>query len=173
MEAWEEEGMAGTEALADTAADSGGDEETETKAGEDAASGSSEEKESGAGSRDAEGAGAQEFVARMNREEEEMQRENPEFDLAGEMNANPLFALMAASGLPLKRVYGFFHSDEAEGELRKRVEREVIERIRARNLRPAPLDNSGRGASRDISRMSEDEILQIDARVKRGEKVIL
>lgn len=115
----------------------------------------------------------EQFIERIGMEEKEIQREDPGFDMLAEMNQNPMFALMAASGLPLKKVYEFFHSEEKEGALRKRVEQEIIGKIRSRNIRPAPIHPAGGGAMKDISKMSESEILEIDARVRRGERVVL
>lgn len=113
------------------------------------------------------------FLAGIQKDEEAITAENPEFDLADEMEKSPVFALMLAQGLPLKRVYDFFHSDAAEGRLKRSVEQEIISRIRARNSRPTPIGNSGGEVKRDISRMSDAEILEIDARVRRGERVTL
>ncbi len=113
------------------------------------------------------------FLAAIRKDEEVIAADDPDFDLAGEMEKNPAFALMLAQGLPLKRVYDFFHGDTVEGRMKQEMEQEIVARIRARNNRPAPIGSSGGEAKRDISRMSDAEILEIDARVRRGERITL
>jgi len=79
---------------------------------------------------------------------------------------------MVANGYDAKRVYEFFYPIRYRGNLKKTVEREVLDRIRLRNNRPQTISAANAALSvRDISRMSDEEIRAIDARIKRGEKV--
>ncbi|MDL2220084.1 hypothetical protein LJC55_00225 [Eubacteriales bacterium OttesenSCG-928-N14] len=115
-----------------------------------------------------------EFLRNVMRGEEAIKEVNPGFDMGEELAQNPLFALMVAQGLPIKRVYDFFYPQQSEGMLRKSVEQQILSRMRMRNARPKSIASANAPTSyRDISKMSDDEILNIDARIKRGERVVL
>lgn len=115
-----------------------------------------------------------EFLRGVQAGEMQIRRQDPNFDLAEEMEGNPLFALMVAQGQDVKRVYDFFYPKASEGRLRKTVEKEIIERLRMRNNRPDALRSANAGkVHRDISGMSDNEIMDIDKRIKRGERVVL
>ena len=114
------------------------------------------------------------FLQAIYEGEQQVRRMDPQFDLAEEMQKNPMFALMLAQGMEVKRCYDFFHPQVSQGMLKKAVEEEVIQRIRRRNARPQALEAANAtGVHRDISKMSDEEILSIDARIKKGERVIL
>lgn len=114
------------------------------------------------------------FIRSVQQGEAEIRQIDPNFDLSAELEHNPLFALMVAQGQDIKDVYEFFHKESSEGRLRKSVEKEIFERIRMRNNRPDALRSANAGkVSRDISGMSEKEIMDIDKRIKRGERVVL
>jgi hypothetical protein len=114
------------------------------------------------------------FLMRVVEAEGEIKREDPYFDMEQEIRRNPMFALMIANGYDPRRVYEFFYPIRARGNLKKAVEREVMDRIRLRNRRPATMASPNAAMSiRDVARMSDEEIGRIDARVKRGERVRL
>lgn len=115
-----------------------------------------------------------EFLRGVQAGEMHIRKQDPGFDIALEMEHNPLFALMIAQGEDVKRVYDFFHPQESESRLRRSVEQEIIQRLRMRNNRPDALRSANAGkVSRDISGMSDNEIMEIDQRIKRGERVVL
>lgn len=96
-----------------------------------------------------------------------------DFDLAREME-NPVFAMLLATGAPLRDVMEYVHPEQKAARLRADAEREVIERIRARNQRPASLQRANASQSQlDVSALSDEQIRDIDRRVKRGERVVL
>ena len=114
------------------------------------------------------------FLMSVVEAEGEIQREDPYFDMEQEIRRNPMFALMIANGYDPRRVYEFFYPIRARGNLKKAVEREVMDRIRLRNRRPLTMASPNAAMNvRDVSRMSDEEIGRIDARVKRGERVRL
>lgn len=114
------------------------------------------------------------FLTEVIRAEEEIRKEDPYFDLGEELKRNPMFALMIANGYDAKRVYEFFYPIRHRGNLKKAVEREIMDRIRLRNTRPQTMGTANAAMSvRDISKLSDDEIRQIDARIKKGERVRL
>lgn len=114
------------------------------------------------------------FLRRIQQGEQKVLAIDPDFDLGREMARNPMFGLMLAQGVEVERAYAFFHPETAEARLRKRVEAEVLERLRMRNNRPEAL-RAGNNSTvhRDVSRMSEADLMRIDQRVKRGERVVL
>ena len=114
------------------------------------------------------------FLRRVQQGEQKVLAIDPDFDLGREMARNPMFGLMLAQGVEVERAYAFFHPETAEARLRKRVEAEVLERLRMRNNRPEAL-RAGNNSTvhRDVSRMSEADLMRIDQRVKRGERVVL
>ncbi|MDL2225302.1 hypothetical protein LJC20_03720 [Eubacteriales bacterium OttesenSCG-928-M02] len=115
-----------------------------------------------------------EFLSQVVLAEQKIQENDPGFDMEKEFERNPMFALMLASGFDPQRVYSFFYPVEERRSLKAAVEREVMDRIRLRNTRPVPMGSANTtGSQRDISRMTEEEIRDIDARVKRGERVRL
>ena len=114
------------------------------------------------------------FLRRIQQGEQKVLAIDPDFDLGQEMARNPMFGLMLAQGVEVERAYAFFHPETAEARLRKRVEAEVLERLRMRNNRPEALRAGNSSAvHRDVSRMSEADLMRIDERVKRGERVVL
>ena len=113
-------------------------------------------------------------MRRIQQGEQKVLAIDPDFDLGQEMARNPMFGLMLAQGVEVERAYAFFHPETAEARLRKRVEAEVLERLRMRNNRPEALRAGNSSAvHRDVSRMSEADLMRIDERVKRGERVVL
>lgn len=94
------------------------------------------------------------------------------FDLAREME-NPVFAMLLATDAPLRDVMEYVHPELKSQRLRADAEREVVERIRARNQRPAPLTRANASSQMDVAALTDEQIREIDRRVKRGERVVL
>lgn len=114
------------------------------------------------------------FIRAVEKGKDAIMQMDPHFELQKELEENPMFALMIAQGIDAKRAYDFFYPKQSEGQLRKSVEDEVLARIRMRNNRPRALDFSNTATTvRDISRMSDEEILDIDERIKKGERITL
>ena len=104
----------------------------------------------------------------------------PSFDLNAEMQ-NPKFVdLLRVPGVDVRTAYELIHKDEIiAGAMQfaaKTVEKKVTDRIAANGTRPAENGMSSQGASltkSDVSQLSKAEILEIQRRVARGEKVDL
>lgn len=104
----------------------------------------------------------------------------PSFDLNAEMQ-NPKFVdLLRVPGVDVRTAYELVHKDDIiAGAMQfaaKTVEKKVTDRIAANGARPAENGLSSQGASltkSDVSQLSKEELLDIQRRVLRGEKVDL
>ena len=104
----------------------------------------------------------------------------PSFDLNAEMQ-NPKFVdLLRVPGVDVRTAYELIHKDEIiAGAMQfaaKTVEKKVTDKIIANGKRPAENGMSSQSASltkSDVSQLSKAELLDIQRRVLRGEKVDL
>lgn len=111
----------------------------------------------------------EEFLADIKFQEEELKKEIPEFNLADEIEKNPMFAVMLSFKEPMAKVYGYFNPEVVY----KEIEQDILERIKARNLRPAHVEQRGKSKGVDVNSLSASDIAEIDKRVRRGERVEL
>lgn len=109
----------------------------------------------------------EDFIASIKVQEEILRQDLPELDLATEMEQYPLFAMMLAYGENLFDVYGYFHPEFTE----KRMEENVMSRIQKRNMRPKSIKSRPEASSVNVENLSDEEMAEIDRRVRRGEKV--
>jgi len=115
----------------------------------------------------------EEFVRTVMNEVKELEDIYEDLDLTEDLN-NPLFMHMLKEGQPLKKVYDYFNPERSRQVLYRQIEREVTERIRARNLKPSSISYSNSSNTvYDISRLTQKDIEEIDRRVRRGERVVL
>lgn len=104
----------------------------------------------------------------------------PSFDLNAEMQ-NPKFVdLLRVPGVDVRTAYELIHKDEIiAGAMQfaaKTVEKKVTDKIAANGKRPTENGMSSQSASltkSDVSQLSKAELLDIQRRVLRGEKVDL
>ncbi len=104
----------------------------------------------------------------------------PSFDLNAEMQ-NPKFVdLLRVPGVDVRTAYELIHKDEIiAGAMQfaaKTVEKKVTDRIAANGSRPNENGMSSQSASvtkSDVSQLSKAEILEIQRKVARGERVDL
>lgn len=114
-----------------------------------------------------------EFVNNILNEINGLEQQYEGIDLTEDLK-NPLFLHMLENGEPLKKVYDYFNPEKSREVNFKEMEREVTERIRLRNSRPASISHANsQNTVYDVSRLSQSEIEDIDRRVKRGERVVL
>lgn len=111
----------------------------------------------------------EEFLAEIKVQEDELKRNIPDFDLAAEIEKNPMFAVMLSFNEPMERVYEYFNPEYVYRE----IEKEILERIKSRNLRPAPVEQRGKAGGFDINNLSRKDMEEIDKRVRRGERIEL
>ncbi len=111
----------------------------------------------------------EEFLAEIKVQEEELKKLIPEFDLAAEIEKNPMFAVMLSFKEPMGKVYEYFNPEY----LYREIEKEILDRIKSRNLRPEHVEQRGKSGGYDVSSLSAKDIEEIDKRVRRGERIEL
>lgn len=102
----------------------------------------------------------------------------PQFDLKSEMQ-NPKFVdLLRVPGVDVRTAYELIHKDEIiAGAMQftaKTVEKKIADKIAANGARPTENGLSSQSASlskSDVSQLSKADILDIQRRVARGEKI--
>ena len=109
----------------------------------------------------------EEFLADIKFQEEELKKLVPEFDLSEEIQKNPMFAVMLSFKEPMDKVYGYFNPEFVY----KEIEKEILERIKSRNLRPAHVEQRGKSGGYDVNSLTAADIAEIDKKVRRGERV--
>lgn len=104
----------------------------------------------------------------------------PSFDFEAEMQNPKFLDLLRVPGVDVRTAYELIHKDEIiAGAMQfaaKTVEKKVTDRIAANGSRPAENGMSSQSASltkSDVSQLSKAELLDIQRRVARGEKVDL
>lgn len=110
------------------------------------------------------------FAEALMRQEEEMRRIQPDFDLTQCIRSSPAFRALILAGEPVERAMGYLYPEAG----RRLAEQQVAERMRRRAGRPHSLSAPGpRGRQATVDTMSEAELRRIDEKLKRGEHVRL
>lgn len=123
---------------------------------------------------------AEKKVATWMEESKQVKAIYPQFDLRSEMQ-NPKFVdLLRVPGVDVRTAYELTHKDEIiAGAMQftaKTVEKKIADKIAANGARPTENGLNSQSASltkSDVSQLSKAEILDIQRRVARGEKVDL
>lgn len=128
---------------------------------------------------EAEEAERQANVIKWRGEETELKKTFPNFDLNTEFE-DPTFAQMLMSGIPVRSAYMAIHADDIiQGGVQVAFEKgkeAVAASIAANAKRPLENGVSSKPAvntKKDISKLTNAEMDDIDARVRRGERVTL
>ena len=102
----------------------------------------------------------------------------PQFDLKSEMQNSKFAELLQVPGVDVRTAYELTHKDEIiAGAMQftaKAVERKVADKIAANGARPTENGLNSQSASltkSDVSQLSKEDILDIQRKVARGEKV--
>lgn len=111
----------------------------------------------------------EEFLANIRYQEEELKKQVPEFDLGAEIEKNPMFAVMLSFNEPLQQVFAYFNPEIVYREM----EKDILERIKSRNLRPDHVEQRGKAGGFDVNNLSSKDMAEIDKRVRRGERIEL
>ena len=121
---------------------------------------------------------AEQKVAGWMEESKQVKALYPSFDLKSEMQNPKFIDLLRVPGVDVRTAYELTHKDEIiEGAMRftaKAVEKKVVDKIAANGARPTENGLSSQSASltkSDVSQLSKADILEIQRRVARGEKV--
>ena len=115
-----------------------------------------------------------EDIEQIKNQEAELKKEYPSLDLSEEIENDPFIAQMLARGYDVRSIFELKYPGIAENRLMKSQRDSVLENIRTRNARPRSIGSGGYFNSvRDVKNMSEEEIMRIDAKIKRGQRVTL
>ena len=123
---------------------------------------------------------AEKKVATWMEESKQVKAIYPQFDLRSEMQ-NPKFVeLLRVPGVDVRTAYELTHKDEIiAGAMQftaKTVEKKIADKIAANGARPTENGLNSQSASlskSDVSQLSKADILDIQRRIARGEKVDL
>ena len=121
---------------------------------------------------------AEKKVASWMEESKQVKAIYPQFDLKGELQ-NPKFVdLLRVPGVDVRTAYELTHKDEIiAGAMQftaKTVEKKIADKIAANGARPTENGLNSQSASltkSDVSQLSKADILDIQRRVARGEKI--
>ena len=121
---------------------------------------------------------AEQKVASWMEESKQVKAIYPQFDLKGELQ-NPKFVdLLRVPGVDVRTAYELTHKDEIiAGAMQftaKTVEKKIADKIAANGARPTENGLNSQSASltkSDVSQLSKADILDIQRRVARGEKI--
>lgn len=121
---------------------------------------------------------AEQKVAGWMEESKQVKAIYPQFDLKGELQ-NPKFVdLLRVPGVDVRTAYELTHKDEIiAGAMQftaKTVEKKIADKIAANGARPTENGLNSQSASltkSDVSQLSKADILDIQRRVARGEKI--
>ena len=121
---------------------------------------------------------AEKKVATWMEESKQVKAIYPQFDLKAEMQNSKFVDLLRVPGVDVRTAYELTHKDDIiAGAMQftaKAVEKKVVDKIAANGARPTENGLSSQSASltkSDVSQLSKDEILDIQKRVARGEKI--
>ncbi len=100
----------------------------------------------------------------------------PHLDLTQEGRANPQFLGLLRAGVPVQQAYEVLHMEEIKAQAARdaaqTAQRQVVEGIRARGIRPAEngtAAQSGFVLRDDVSQLTRQQRAEIARRVERGE----
>ncbi len=121
---------------------------------------------------------AEKRVAAWMEESKQVKAIYPSFDLKSEMQNSKFVDLLRVPGVDVRTAYELVHKDQIiAGAMQftaKTVEKKIADKIAANGARPTENGLSSQSASltrSDVSQLSKADILDIQRRVARGEKV--
>ena len=121
---------------------------------------------------------AEKKVAGWMEESKQVKAIYPQFDLRSEMQNSKFVDLLRVPGVDVRTAYELTHKDEIiAGAMQftaKTVEKKIADKIAANGARPTENGLNSQSASltkSDVSQLSKADILDIQRRVARGEKV--
>ena len=103
---------------------------------------------------------------------------SPEFDLMDELNNNASFERMVANGVPVEEAYetvGQTPLLEKEETIRQDERRRIMEEMESRTQSLPPVDHDPglSGPALDVTRITEEELIRLAERVRKGERVVI
>lgn len=123
---------------------------------------------------------AEKRVAGWMEESKQVKAIYPQFDLRSEMQNSKFVDLLRVPGVDVRTAYELTHKDEIiAGAMQftaKTVEKKIADKIAANGARPTENGLSSQSASQiksDVSQLSKADILDLQRRIARGEKISL
>lgn len=111
-----------------------------------------------------------EFARHLLEQEDAIKKTRPDFDLEQMLREQSAFRALILAGEPVERAMAYVEP----GEGVRKVEMEVVERIKRRGTRPQAMGSANRPPERSVEeRLDDEEMGRIDAQLKRGHKVYL
>ena len=121
---------------------------------------------------------AEKRVAEWMEESKQVKAIYPQFDLKSEMQNSKFVDLLRVPGVDVRTAYELTHKDEIiAGAMQftaKTVEKKIADKIAANGARPTENGLNAQSASQtksDVSQLSKADILDIQRRIARGEKI--
>lgn len=121
---------------------------------------------------------AEKRVAGWMEESKQVKAIYPQFDLRSEMQNSKFVDLLRVPGVDVRTAYELTHKDEIiAGAMQftaKTVEKKIADKIAANGARPTENGLSSQSASltkSDVSQLSKADILDLQRRIARGEKI--
>jgi hypothetical protein len=107
-------------------------------------------------------------------QEAKIREHMPDFDVVEFAGSSEMATALIALGYPLSDIVQQFSGETRLQKAREQAEREVVERIRARNSMPAPEGGFGQAdMEQSIRMMTDEQIESIDRAVRSGKRVVL
>ena len=107
-------------------------------------------------------------------QEAKIREHMPDFDVVEFAGSSEMATALIALGYPLSDIVQQFSGETRLQKAREQAEREVVERIRARNSMPAPAGGFGQAdMEQSIRMMTDEQIESIDRAVRSGKRVVL
>lgn len=123
---------------------------------------------------------AEKRVAEWMEESKQVKAIYPQFDLRGEMQNPKFLDLLRVPGVDVRTAYELTHKDEIiAGAMQftaKAVEKKIADKIAANGARPTENGLNSQSASltkSNVSQLSKSDILDIQRKILRGEKISL
>ena len=121
---------------------------------------------------------AEKRVAEWMEESKQVKAIYPQFDLKSEMQNSKFVDLLRVPGVDVRTAYELTHKDEIiAGAMQftaKTVEKKIADKIAANGARPTENGLNSQSASQtksDVSQLSKADILDLQRRIARGEKI--
>lgn len=110
------------------------------------------------------------LVDDLAKQEAELKKEIPDFDIVAEMNNNPVFMNMVLNGVPVKNAYYACYPEK----IQKVIEQKVIQQIKSRNVKPSEItQQTGSTTKIDVNALTPEQLAELSRRARMGERIEL
>jgi len=104
------------------------------------------------------------------KQETELKREIPDFDIVVEMNNNPTFMNLVLNGVSVKNAYYACYPEK----IQKTIEQKIIQQIKNRNVKPSEItQQTGSTTKIDVNALTPQQLAELSRRARMGERIEL